>query len=157
MDLRQQAWSYFALHAQQRLTTLNFYLVLASALTAATVASFQNNFAFPLLRVPAGVLLALLSFIFWRLDVRNRSLIQEAEAALCSFELGGKTDDWSSDLPPECLFSRERRDAKRRKDRRSRSPQWAWLWPETYSEAFALLFFAFFWMGLISALSALFL
>ena len=33
--LHQQAWNYFALHAQQRLTTVNFYLVLATALTAA--------------------------------------------------------------------------------------------------------------------------
>ena len=27
--LHQQAWDYFALHAQQRLTTVNFYLVVA--------------------------------------------------------------------------------------------------------------------------------
>jgi hypothetical protein len=40
--LRKQAWDYVALHAQQRLTTLNFYIVLSSALTAAIVASFRK-------------------------------------------------------------------------------------------------------------------
>ena len=70
--LRQQAWDYFALHAQQRLTTVNFYLVVATTLTAAAVASFQEDFGFPGLRLPAGLLLALLSFAFWRLDLRNR-------------------------------------------------------------------------------------
>ena len=69
--LHQQAWDYFALHAQQRLTTVNFYLVVATALTAAAVALFGENFRFPGLRMPAGLLLSLLSFAFWRLDIRN--------------------------------------------------------------------------------------
>ncbi len=60
--LHQQAWNYFALHAQQRLTTVNFYLVLATALTAAAVASFGENFQFPGVRLAAGLLLSLLSF-----------------------------------------------------------------------------------------------
>ena len=63
--LHQQAWNYFALHAQQRLTTVNFYLVLATALTAAAVASFGENFQFSGMRLAAGLLLSLLSFAFW--------------------------------------------------------------------------------------------
>ena len=62
--LQQQAWNYFALHAQQRLTTVNFYLVVATALTAAAVASFGDNFEFPGVRLAAGLLLSLLSFAF---------------------------------------------------------------------------------------------
>ena len=71
--LRRQAWDYFALHAQQRLTTVNFYLVMATALTAGAVASFDESFRFPGLRLPTGLLLSLLSFAFWRLDFRNES------------------------------------------------------------------------------------
>jgi hypothetical protein len=152
--LRQQAWAYFALHAQQRLTTLNFYLLLASALTAATVASFQKDFRFPLLRVFAGLLLALLSFVFWRLDLRNRLLIKNAEAALCAYELQGKPDDWRSELSAELLFSNERRNARRRKERQR---WWGRFCPNSYSEAFELLFSAFFLTGLLSAISALLL
>jgi hypothetical protein len=148
--LRQQAWAYFALHAQQRLMTLNFYLVLASALTAATVASFQREFQFPLVRVPAGLMLALFSFVFWRIDRRNRWLIRHAEAALTAYELGHKADDWSQELPPECLFAHERRDAKRRKERRR---WWHRLLPQSYSEAFGFLFIAFFLTGMICAVS----
>ena len=69
--LHQQAWNYFALHAQQRLTTVNFYLVVATALTAAAVASFGENFEFPRVRLAAGLLLSLLSFAFWRLDFKE--------------------------------------------------------------------------------------
>ena len=99
--LRRQAWDYFALHAQQRLTTVNFYLVMATALTAGAVASFDESFRFPGLRLPTGLLLSLLSFAFWRLDFRNRELIKAAEAALRSFEAGDRVDDgneehWSS-------------------------------------------------------------
>ena len=152
--LRQQAWAYFALHAQQRLTTLNFYLLLASALTAATVASLQNNFRFPLLRVPAGLMLALLSFVFWRLDLRNRWLIKHAEAALTAFELGHQPDNGNRELPPEYLFANEQRDAKRRHERKR---WWSRLWPHSYSEAFEMLFLSFFITGVASAISALFL
>jgi len=84
--LRKQAWDYFQLHAAQRLTTFNFYLVACSAIAAGEVASFHKDFNFPALRIVLGCLLIVLSFVFWRLDERNRLLIKNAEAALKFFE-----------------------------------------------------------------------
>lgn len=152
--LRKQAWDYFALHAQQRLTTLNFYIVLSSALTAAIVASFQKEFQFPLLRGVAGLLMAVFSYAFWRLDLRNRWFVKRAEAALSAFELGHQHDDWSSrHLPVEFLFSDERRHERQRTQRTSRSRRL--LVPQSYSDTFNMLFFLFGLAGSVSLCSAL--
>jgi len=84
--LRKQAWDYFQLHATQRLTTFNFYLIACSAIAAGEVASFHKDFNFPALRIVLGCVLIVLSLVFWRLDERNRLLIKNAEAALKYFE-----------------------------------------------------------------------
>ena len=150
--LHQQAWNYFALHAQQRLTTVNFYLVVATALTAAAVATFGENFGFPGLRLPAGLLLSLLSFAFWRLDFRNRELIKAAEAALRSREASGRIDDDGNGEPPvEWLFTREHRQSEERK----KATDWrSCVMPHTYSHVFSVLFCSFFVAGLLIAVLA---
>ena len=146
--LRRQAWDYFALHAQQRLTTVNFYLVVAIALTAAAVASFDGNFQFPGLRLPAGLLLSLLSFAFWRLDVRNRELIKAAEAALRSFEASEQTNDGRREPPVEWLFTREYQQSQKRKV----ATGWtSYVIPHSYSHVFNVLFGSFFAIGLLIA------
>ena len=150
--LHQQAWDYFALHAQQRLTTVNFYLVVATALTAAAVALFGENFRFPGLRMPAGLLLSLLSFAFWRLDIRNRELIKAAEAALRSFEASGRVDDGNGEPPVEWLFTREYRQSEERKG----ATGWtSCVIPHTYSHVFNVLFGCFFVTGILIAVLAL--
>ena len=150
--LHQQAWNYFALHAQQRLTTVNFYLVLATALTAAAVASFGENFEFPGVRLAAGLLLSLLSFAFWRLDFRNRELIKAAETALRALEASGpRIDDGNGEPPVEWLFTREHRQSAERK----RAAAWtSHVVPRTYSHVFNVLFGSFLVTGFLIALLA---
>lgn len=82
--IHKQAWDYFQLHSTQRLTTFNFYLVIASVLTAGLVSTFQKDFIFPIAGMALGGLLSFFSFIFWVLDRRNSQLIKNAEAALIS-------------------------------------------------------------------------
>ena len=150
--LRQQAWDYFALHAQQRLTTVNFYLIVATALTAVAVASFEENFGFPGLGLPAGLLLSLLSFAFWRLDFRNRELIWSAEAALRSLEADSPVDGGTGELPLEWLFTREHRQSEKRKS----ATNWkSYLIPHTYSHVFNVLYGGFLATGLLIAVLAL--
>ena len=149
--LHQQAWNYFALHAQQRLTTVNFYLVVATTLTAAAVASFGENFGFPGLRLPTGLLLSLLSFVFWRLDFRNRELIKAAEAALRSFEASGRIDDGNGEPPVEWLFTRE----DRRSEERKLQTSWtSYVVPYTYSDVLNVLFGSFLVTGFLIAILA---
>ena len=149
--LHHQAWNYFALHAQQRLTTVNFYLVLATALTAAAVASFGENFGFPGLRLPAGLLLSLLSFAFWRLDYRNRELISAAEAALRSLEANGGVGDGNGEPPVEWLFTREHRQSE---ERTGETGWTSYVVPHTYSHVFNVLFGSFLLTGFLIAVLA---
>ena len=140
------------LHARQRLTTVNFYLVVATGLTAAAVASFDERFGFPGLALPAGLLLSLLSYAFWRLDFRNRELIWAAEAALRSMECQNRVDEGKGDPPLECLFAREYRQSEERK----RTTTWkTYLVPHTYSHVFNVLFGSFLLIGLLIAVVAL--
>ena len=149
--LKQQAWNYFALHAQQRLTTVNFYLVVATTLTAAAVASFGENFGFPGLRLPTGLLLSLLSFVFWRLDFRNRELIEAAETALRCLEGSGPVGDINREPPAEWLFTREYRQSK---EREGATVCGRHMVPHTYSDVFNVLFGSFLVIGFLVAVLA---
>ena len=147
--LRDQAWKYFQQHASQRLITLNIYLIVGVALSTVTVTSFQRDFGLPIIRVPAGVLLSLLSLIFLRLDRRNRHLIRLAEAALRHFELNGE-DDGVQPIPVECVFAREHRESQ---EREIAKRSWNRLLPTTYSEGFGMLFLLFGILGLSAAVT----
>ena len=80
------AWDYFAFHAQQRQTVFNFFIILNGAALAAFAASIDKPAA-TRLHFFIGCVLAISSFLFWRLDERSRRLIQLAEAALKEIEI----------------------------------------------------------------------
>lgn len=97
--MRNHAWSYFQLHAQQRLTTFNFYIVLSSVLTAGLFAALQKD-DMGLVPAAIGLLLGIISFVFAKLDGRNKQLIRNGERALQSLE-----QDWLATWPEEVLPS----------------------------------------------------
>ena len=150
--LRQQAWEYFALHAQQRLTTVHFYLIVATTLVAMAAASLDAKSALAGLALPSGLLLLVLSLAFWRLDLRNRDLIWSAEAALRSFEASDPAADNAQEIPPAWLFTREYYQSQKRKD----AIQWRrYIVPHTYSHVFNALFASFGATGFLITLLAL--
>lgn len=77
------AWSWFALHAGQRLQLLNFFLVSVAFLTAAYVAAFEDH---PAVSGIVGVVGAIVSFAFRRLELRTRELVHVGEAPLAVLE-----------------------------------------------------------------------
>ena len=103
------AWSYFQLHAQQRLTAFNFYIVLSSVLTAGLFAALQKD-DIGLVPAAIGFLLGIISFVFAKLDGRNKQLTRNGERALRSLQ-----QDWLATWPDEILqssvdvFSRDER------------------------------------------------
>ena len=135
--LRKQAWEYFQLHASQRLTTFNFYLAVCTAIAAGEVASFHREFNFPALRVVFGALLVVFSFVFWKLDERNRLLIKNAEAALKFFE-----EQDSKEVQPAHVFRREEIITAEMKS------QGKWLL--SYSVCFRVVFVVFGVIGVLS-------
>jgi len=80
-DARTYAWSYFALHADQRMKLFNFFLIFAGLILGAfpavkAIASDAKVVAF------LPLLLVLTAFIFWRLEERTRRLVKNGEDAL---------------------------------------------------------------------------
>ena len=81
-DVKNYAWGYFKIHAQQRLTTFNFYITLATLIGTGLFVSLADDYKNNLISALLSINLILFSFVFWKLDVRNRQLINNAEEAL---------------------------------------------------------------------------
>ena len=84
-ELRDHAWKYFSLHADQRLKTFNFYLILCTVI-AGGILAIMKDVKDPRIVIPISLLLPFLSFVFWKLDTRNRQLIDHGQNALMFFE-----------------------------------------------------------------------
>jgi hypothetical protein len=144
-SLRKQAWDYFQMHAGQRLSTFNFYIVISSVLSTALFTSFQKDYRIPGVSVILGFLLAFFSFIFWKLDVRNKELIKNAEAALKFFESTRGPADSDEGVHVTKLFLHEEYHTDKK-----RSARYFFLWRRywSYSDCFNLVFLAFECVGL---------
>lgn len=77
------AWRYFELHASQRMSLFNFFLVFSGLVAAGTGGAFVR---LPQVSTVAGVALAGVAFLFFKLDQRVSFLIKRAEAALVEAE-----------------------------------------------------------------------
>jgi hypothetical protein len=79
--LRDYAWAYFAFHADQRMKTFNFFLIIAGLMTGGITsllkADGDSRWIWQL-----GLSLSILSLVFWKLDQRNKMLVRNGEAAL---------------------------------------------------------------------------
>ena len=74
------SWAWFTLHATQRLQSVNFYLIAVAFLSAGFVAAAKEK-----MHAIAAVVAALgvcLSFFFYRMERRIRSLVHASEEAL---------------------------------------------------------------------------
>ena len=81
------AWDHFAYHAGQRQTVFNFFLLLIGGCVAAYSATMGESGAeYSYFRGFLGVVLAVASLVFWRLDQRNARLVKVSEDALKDLE-----------------------------------------------------------------------
>jgi hypothetical protein len=74
------AWSWFALHARQRMHCVNFFLVAVAFLATGYVTALTKDLYGPASGI--GVLGAWISFWFHRLDLRTKELVKAGEAAM---------------------------------------------------------------------------
>lgn len=148
---RDYAWNYFQIHASQRLTTFNFYIVISSAIATALFASFQQSYKFPYFGIFLGCLLILFAFVFWKLDGRNKFLIKQAEAALKYFEAQLQSTSSAEAAEPHVaqIFLREEYTTG---IVRTRNSSLFWKRHFSYSECFNLVFLTFGMTGLLSAI-----
>src|SRR5262245_20719433 len=81
------AWDHFAYHAGQRQTVFNFFLLVIGGSVAAYGSTMgESGAVYTYFRCFLGVVLALASLVFWRLDQRNARLVKISEDALKDLE-----------------------------------------------------------------------
>lgn len=145
-ELRKQAWDFFQMQAEQRLTTFNFYIAISSLLSTGLAASFKPDLCLPSLGIAFGLLLFLFSIIFWKLDHRNRDLIKGAEESLKYFESNSSLENQRGKPHIAKRFTREDYDTNEKKKQRS----WCfWRNHYSYSTCFGAVFFIFGVVGFV--------
>jgi hypothetical protein len=142
-EMLDHVWRYFQLHATQRMSVFNFFLVLSSLAVAGLAASLSRSGPPPLAGVVLGGFLALVSFVFWKLDQRTALLVKHAESALSELE--------ASYLEEVArLFQREPA-----RTHQFLGPGSAWRQQWTFGRSFRLLFFAVGLLGVSASLVSL--
>lgn len=79
--MRDYAWKYFAMHAEQQLKTFNFYIALCAVIIGGFITMLTKDELTPFAAI-LPVLLVLISFLFKKLDSRTVMLIENGENAL---------------------------------------------------------------------------
>jgi hypothetical protein len=146
-EQRKYAWDYFQLHSTQRIATFNFFVSIATAISAAAGIAIQVNVNLKLAAILLGFLLCLISFVFWKLDERNRQLIKLGEEALKLIEAHLDPSDDEINL--------FRRDDQRVRQYRLHSSHLFWRNYYSYSQSFNILFLCFGALGLIAIIAGL--
>ncbi len=148
-DHREYAWNYFQLHANQRMATFNFFVIIAALLTAGLAGTFNKDYEYQFIGVVLGLGMAVIAFVFWKLDQRVRYLIKHDESALKEIEKQSvivTNQDVNQNL--SLFSSEEEKTADIRLHHR-------WLpcrWHMSYSECFGSVYFVF---GILGALGAI--
>jgi len=154
-DQRNYLWNYFQLHASQRLTTFKFYITISTIVFTGYVAILGVSFS-PILAILFGLILSLLSFIFWKLDSRNKQLIKNVEEALRYLE---SLPDFSEGIQANNkvasvlkIFTYE--EEQTNKIRKNKS-FWPWRNVYSYSNCFNSVFVIFGILGIVGAVYAI--
>ena len=83
--LSEYAWKYFSGHAEQRLTTFRFYILFLTAASTACGWLIKNGIATGW-GILTGFALCYFSWVFAKIDRRNRTLVSNSERALRALE-----------------------------------------------------------------------
>jgi hypothetical protein len=134
------AWRYFALHAQQRTSVFNFFIVLSGILATGIGAGFQAGKTMAPMVIILGILLTLFSIVFYRLDERGSELVKLAESALIAGE--------NTCLP---AFARVIAEENRRRVSAGCSTK-TW----TFGQSFRLIFWVMGIAGVVASASSLY-
>jgi hypothetical protein len=134
---RDYAWGYFKLHADQRLQSFNFFLIVAGLLAGGITSLLKEGGSTWWVAALLGLTLAVLSLVFWRLEERTKHLVKNAEEAL-------KYLDSQEGFPDEQEISHVLRlfdhDDYVVRERR---------WHLSYSKCLTIVFFVFAILGVV--------
>jgi len=88
-EIRNHLWSYFSLHAQQRMGAFQFFITLETGLIGAGLFILQSKsqFANSFWALMIGPMIVMLAFVFWKIDQRTKDLIAKGEQGLKELEI----------------------------------------------------------------------
>lgn len=81
LKYREFHWNYFSLHADQRLKMFNFYLIFSAILIGAFI-NILDEAKSSVLTCVLPYLLAIISFVFWKVELRIKYMIKNSEEAM---------------------------------------------------------------------------
>lgn len=144
-DQRDYAWHYFQLHAQQRMSIFNFFIVISTLLSAGLARCLGNEHRNPFIGIIIGLCMIAISFIFWKLDDRIGYLIKHSEAALKKIECISIKEESFCDNSL-ALFLTEENKTEKLKMSKSRDPR---KWHFSYSQCFKFVYILFAIVGIL--------
>ena len=103
---RDNAWRYFEIHADQRLKMFQFFITISTALLGGSLLIVKLGKSQDFLII-LGLFSSFISFIFWKLDIRTRNLIKNAEEAIKYLDDEYEIMDVNSAPSPLKLFTRD--------------------------------------------------
>jgi len=145
-DMREYAWNYFQLHAGQRMSLFNFFIILSALLTTGLAGTFKKDYDAQIcsyLGLTLSFGLCVMSFVFWKLDQRIRYLIKHSEGVLKAIEdeLHIEKDRISQLF---AIFYTEEKKTNELKKNKKLSR-----WHLTYSQCFGVIYCVFALVGLV--------
>jgi len=140
------AWKYFQQHAQQRIMYFNFYVVFSTILTTGLIATFQNSFKAPYLGVALGIIQTFLSFIFWKIDERNKFLTKHSENIIKRIEANDENNLYKLFLEEETSTQKQIEEDKSKR---------FYLRQITIGKSVRIIFTIYFCIGIFGALFSL--
>ena len=149
VDSTNYVWEYFRYHASQRLTTFNFYIIICTLLGSGYLRAINGALG---VATVLAFILCFITFIFWKLDVRNKQMIDNARKAMRIIECKNSRKRMQQSQDPCFLFCYLDSQTKNEKKKKS---IWPWKFYYGYAECFRLVFVLFFTLGLLAALYSL--
>lgn len=145
VDLQKYAWNYFELHAKQRMSLLNFFVLFATAITAGIVTTIPKEDTV-LIGLLLSILLVVHSFVFRKLDERNCYLTKISEKALMELEILVQCNDKET-IKPFQLFTYE--DYQTKLIRKNQKHKAFWNRQISFSKALKTIFIIYGLIGVI--------
>ena len=130
-ELRDYAWAYFSLHAEQRLKTFHFFIIITAFVFTVLTAFIEVINGSIWMSVPMFSI-SILSYAFWQLDKRNKELVRVGEEALTKLEAELICNDVALEL---CPFINEHYKTEYLKSQNKSSL--------SYSQCFGFVFLSF--------------
>lgn len=118
-DVLELIWKYFEHHGNQRLTHINFFTVISSALLVSqyTVLETNNNLLFA--PIVIGIVQIIVSFVFYKIDERTMFLVKHAEKAIVSIESTYGFSDDEGYIDSLKIFTNEIEETNKAKKRKN--------------------------------------